>query len=102
MKQYLHKNQVLKLDDMWGCWTSDIIVDYCFERDYHFAEQPRFRAFFLDAAIDLLDPVHFITQFPWVFKLANLLPEPMIKFLRPGMASVIQFNKEMTDQIVDV
>ena len=100
--QYLDTDQVLKLDDMWGCWTSDIIVDYCFERDYHFADQPRFRAFFTDAMVDLLDPVHFVTQFPWAIKLVNLLPEFAVKFLQPGMASVIKFNREMTDQIVDI
>jgi cytochrome P450 len=101
-KQYLDTDQVLKLEDMWGCWTSDIVVDYCFERDYHFAEQPRFRASFADAMVDLLDPVHFVTQFPWAIKLVNLLPEQVILFLQPGMASVIKFNKEMADQIVDI
>ena len=101
-KQYLDTDQVLNLNDMWGCWTSDIVVDYCFEQDYHFAEQSRFRSDFNDAMVDLVDPVHFITQFPWVIKLVNLLPEPVIKFLQPGMASVIQFNKQMTDQIVDI
>ncbi|KAL8983026.1 MAG: hypothetical protein Q9205_002616 [Flavoplaca limonia] len=101
-KQYLGTDQVLKLDDMWGCWTSDIIVDYCFERDYHFAEQPRFRAFFTDAMVDLLDPVHFVTQFPWVVKLVNLLPESAVKYMQPGMATVIQFNNEMKEQIVDI
>ncbi|KAL8912792.1 MAG: hypothetical protein Q9171_002250 [Xanthocarpia ochracea] len=101
-KQYSNTGQVLRLDDMWGCWTSDIIVDYCFERDYHFAEQPRFRAFFTDAMVDLLDPVHFVTQFPGIIKLVNLLPEPVVKFLQPGMASVIQFNNEMTQQIVNI
>lgn len=101
-EQYLNTGQVLRLDDMWGCWTSDIIVDYCFERDYHFAQQPRFRAFFTDAMIDLLDPVHFVTQFPWVVKFVNLLPEPVIKFMQPGMASVIRFNSEMKDQILDI
>ncbi|KAL8699510.1 MAG: hypothetical protein Q9224_001378 [Gallowayella concinna] len=101
-KHYMGTDQVLRLDDMWGCWTSDIIVDYCFERDYHFAEQPRFRAFFTDAMVDLLDPVHFITQFPWVVKLANMFPESMITSLQPGMATVFQFNNEMKEQIVDI
>ncbi|KAI4264336.1 MAG: hypothetical protein L6R42_000547 [Xanthoria sp. 1 TBL-2021] len=101
-KQYMGTDQVLRLDDMWGCWTSDIIVDYCFERDYHFAEQPRFRAFFTDAMVDLLTPVHFVTQFPWVVKLANMFPESMIKMMQPGMASVIKFNNEMKDQIIDI
>lgn len=101
-EQYLNTDQVLRLDDMWGCWTSDIIVDYCFERDYSFAEQPRFRAFFTDAMVDLLDPVHFITQFPWVIKVANRFPDSMVTAMKPGMASVIKFNNEMKDQIIDL
>ena len=101
-EQYLNTDQVLRLDDMWGCWTSDIIVDYCFERDYHFAEQPRFRAFFTDAMVGLLDPVHFITQFPWVIKLANCFPDSMVTAMQPGMASVINFNNEMKEQIIAI
>ena len=102
IKEYLDTDQVLILNDMWACWASDTIVDYCFERDYHFAEQPRFRAFFADAMVDLLLPVHFVTQFAWASKLLNRLPETVVKFLQPGMASVIQFNQEMKDQIVDI
>ena len=42
--------------------------------------------------IDLLEPVHFVTQFPTVIHMINALPEAVIKVLQPGMASVIQFN----------
>ena len=101
-EQYLNTDQVLRLDDMWGCWTSDIIVDYCFERDYHFAEQTRFRAFFTDAMVGLLDPVHFVTQFPWVIKVVNCFPDSVVTAMQPGMASVINFNNEMKDQIIDI
>ena len=101
-EQYLNTNQVLRLDDMWGCWTSDIIVDYCFERDYRFAEQPRFRAFFTDAMVDLLDPVHFVTQFPWVVKVMKCFPDSVVTAMQPGMASVIKFNNEMKEQIIDI
>ena len=81
------------MNDMWGCWTSDIIVGYCYERDYNFVDQPQFRAFFTDAMIDLLDPVHFITQFPWVMKIFQSLPNAVVTYMQPGMASVIHFNK---------
>ena len=101
-EQYLNMDQVPRLDDMWGCWTSDIIVDYCFERDYHFAEQPRFRAFLTDAMVDLLDPVHFVTQFPWVIKIVNCFPDSVVTAMQPGMASVIKFNNEMENQIIDI
>ncbi|KAL2040544.1 hypothetical protein N7G274_006523 [Stereocaulon virgatum] len=102
IKQYLDTKQVLRLDDVWRCWTSDIIVDYCSERDYHCAEQARFRAFFTDAIVGVIEPVHHVTHSPWVIKLVNLLPKPTIKFLQPGIASVIESKKEMTNQIVNV
>lgn len=101
-EQYLNTEKVLNLNDMWGCWTSDIIVDYCFERDYHFAEQPLFRAFIIDALVDLLDPIHFVTQFPWAIKIMNCFPESVITAIQPGMASVIKFNNELKDQIINI
>lgn len=51
--------------------------------------------------VDLLDPVHFVTQFPRATKLVNLLPETVMTFLQPGMASVMTFNK-MKDYLEDI
>lgn len=84
---------VLRLDNMWGCWTSDIIVGYCFNLAYNFIEQKDFRASFTNAMVDLLEPVHFITQFPAIIGWLNCLPDSVIKFLQPMMGSVIDFNK---------
>ncbi|MCJ1391688.1 hypothetical protein MMC18_004553 [Xylographa bjoerkii] len=100
--EYAAKGKVLVMNEMWGAWTSDIIVGYCFERDYNFVEQPDFRASFTSAMIDLLEPVHFVTQFPKIISFMNALPDSIIKFLQPGMASVLQFNEEMRDQIAGI
>lgn len=84
------------MDDMWGCLTSDTIVEYCFDRSYRFIELPDFRAFFIDAMNDLLNGVHVVTQFPWIVPMMNCFPDSVIKKLQPAMASVTNFNNVST------
>lgn len=89
--EYAGPGEILTLNDMWSCWTSDIIVDYCFERNYNFIERPRFRALFPDAMIGLFAPVHYLTQFPWIPKVLNFVPDAVVTFLHPSMGSFLQF-----------
>lgn len=91
-KEYAGSGRVLVMDDMWGCLSSNTIVEYCFDRSYRFIELPDFRAFFIDAMNDLLNGVHVVTQFPWIMPMVNCLPDLVVKRLQPAMASVINFN----------
>ena len=91
-REYANSNRFLVMDDMWGCLTSDTIVEYCFDRAYHFTELPDFRAFFLDAMNGLANSVHLVTQFPWILSIVNSLPDWMVMILQPDTASVITFN----------
>ncbi|KAI9642746.1 hypothetical protein NHQ30_008477 [Ciborinia camelliae] len=100
--EFMGVSRVLNLNEMWGCWTSDIIVGYCFERAHNFIEEPDFRASFTTAMMDLLEPVHVITQFPIISQAINLLPEKLVIFLQPQMASVLQFNQAMTEQVQEI
>ena len=84
--------RVLSLDEMWGCWTTDLIIEYCFEKRYQFIERDDLKSPFATAMIDLLAPVHFVTQFPGFMAILTSLPDPVIKFLQPEMTSVIDFN----------
>ncbi len=90
--KYAGKNRVLILNDLWGCLTSDTVVGYCFERSYHFIEEPDFKASFPTATEDLVDGVHYVTQFPWLSSLAQNLPDSIVGFLSPPMRSVSDFN----------
>ena len=91
-KEYAGSGRILVMDDMWGCLTSDTIVEYCFDRPYRFLEMPDFRASFVDAMNDLMNGVHVITQFPWIRAIVNCLPDSVAKTVQPGMGSVIDFN----------
>ena len=91
-KEYAGSGRVLVMDDMWGCLSSDTIVEYCFDRSYRFIELPDFRAFFVDAMNDLVNGVHVVTQFPWIMPIVNCLSDSVVKKLQPAMASVMNFN----------
>lgn len=91
--EYANKDRVLVLNDVWGCLTSDTVVGYCFERSYHFLDEPDFKASFPAAMEDLVSGVHYVTQFPWLSTLFQNLPDSTVRFLQPSMRSVIEFNK---------
>lgn len=90
--EYEGKNRVLALNDMWACLTSDTAVCYCFEQSYHFIDKPEFKASFATAVEDLMNGVHYLTQFPWLSTLFQNLPDSLVGSLMPSMKSVIDFN----------
>ena len=91
-KEFAGSGQVLVMDDMWGCLTSDTIVDYCFDRPYHFIELPDFQATFVKSMYDLMDNIHMASQFSWIMSSFDYLPESVVRMIQPKMASVIDFR----------
>lgn len=98
-QEYLGSGKVLRVDHMWGCWTSDIINDYAFDKPHNFIDAPDFHASYTDAMVDLLEPVHYITQFPLATNLFKVLPLAWIKAMSPQMGTVMDFNN-VSDQTV--
>ena len=92
-REFQGTGRVLVINEMWGCWTTDIIIEYCFERRYNFIRDPGFKAGLVASLIDLLEGVHWITQFPWMVKTMQLLPDSLVGWLDPRMKNVINFNK---------
>lgn len=90
--EYAGQNRPLNLVDAWSCLTTDVIIDYCFERDYHFMEKPNFRSDFAKAIEDLMDGVHVVSQFPWLPKFFQTLPDSVVIAMQPGMKTVLDFN----------
>lgn len=82
---------VLTLNDMWACFTSDVIVEYCFERRYDFIQEPGFKCAFAAALLDLIEPVHLVTHFQRLQRMLNCLPDRVVTTLMSGMASVNWF-----------
>ncbi|KAI0380236.1 cytochrome P450 [Hypomontagnella monticulosa] len=97
--EFLANGRVLTLNNMWAAFTADIIVGYTLEKSYDFILKPNFRAEFSDAIVGLIGPVHFITHFPWMLKVSELLPDKLIGILSPPMVSARSFFSEMKSQI---
>jgi cytochrome P450 len=47
-----------------------------------------------------MNPVHWITFFPWPFKFAKMLPDRLVKAISPSLGAVIEYQEEMKDQIL--
>lgn len=90
--EYAGRHRPLVLNDVWGCLTSDTVVGYCFEREYHFIEEPDFKSRFPQAMTDLVDGVHLVTQFSWLSLVFQSLPDWLVGAIQPSMKSVISFN----------
>ncbi|KAL4968170.1 cytochrome P450 [Aspergillus stella-maris] len=101
-REFLGKDKVLTVDKMWGCWTSDNVVEYSFERHYIFIEHPEFQSFFVEAIESFIDPVHVFTQFPWVTSLLISPPDCVVRFLQPRLRSVLDFKQEIKSQITEL
>ncbi|KAJ5691755.1 hypothetical protein N7462_001178 [Penicillium macrosclerotiorum] len=100
--EYQGTDQILRLDWMWGCITSDSIVRYCFDQSYGFLDAPDFKSAFMQAMVNLFDGIHLVTQFPFVVTILNALPEHLLALIQPGMKYVHDFNHEMKCQIIGV
>lgn len=90
--EFQGNGRVLVINDMWSCWTLDIITEYLFERQYNFIRHPTFESPLVVSLFSLLEPVHWITQFPWAVKLMQSLPDSLVAWMSPDMKNVIEFN----------
>ncbi|RDW76745.1 cytochrome P450 [Aspergillus mulundensis] len=98
-KEFRDTGRVLVVDDMFGCWATDIIAEYCFERQYGFIREPDFKSGFVDVMMDLVEPILWVTHFPLIIKLMQSLPDSVVSWLNPGMKNVLDFNAEMLAQV---
>lgn len=97
--EFQNTDRILVVNEMWGCWTTDIITEYCFERRYDFIYEPNFKASFVKSFVDLLEAVHWITQFPWLTTMMNWTPDAVVGWIDPGMKNVTKYRNEMLAQV---
>ncbi|KAL4939745.1 cytochrome P450 [Aspergillus oleicola] len=69
----------------------DTIVEYCFEGRYDFIQEPNFKAPFVATFVDLVEPTHWVMQFPWMLKSMQMLLDTVMCWLNPRMKNVIKF-----------
>lgn len=91
--EFQNTGRILVVNEMWGCWNTDIIIEYCFERRYNFIYEPNFKSPFVKSMMDLLDGVHWVTQFPGLVTMMNWMPDTIVGRMDTRMKNVIKFNE---------
>ena len=90
--EYTGGSRPLCLDAMWGCLASDIIGSYCFGKTYGFVETQDFHSSFIKGMNNLLNPLHIMTQFPWIMQIVMKLPDNLNTVLQPAMKPVLEWK----------
>ena len=90
---YSGKNKVVVLNNLFTCYVADVITQYAFDKDYGFLDTCDFQSPFTLAIRSYKDIAHPCAQFPWLPRIIQKLPDSIITFLQPSMATVIQFQR---------
>ena len=90
---YAGRNKAATLNHLFTCHVADVIVKYAFNESYNFLDKPNFQSPFIIAIRGFKDMVHPAAQFYWLPRIMIKLPDWLVKFLQPSMATVIQFRR---------
>ena len=90
--EYATTGKILRLNDLWACFVSDIITNFSFRQNYGFIDMPDFKSPFTHSIDELQQYAHVGNQFPWMFKIMNRLPDSVVVTLQPMMKSIREFE----------
>jgi len=76
--EYKGLEKPLTLSDAYGCFSGDIMMEYCFSKNHNFLDIPDFHSPFLEAVNNLETGVHVLVHFPWLLPIAKSLPEAIL------------------------
>ena len=94
--EYSGTGKVLRLNDLFLSYVSDVIMTYAFNRSYDFLDRPNFISSFTSSIQGLKDFVHFAQQFPWLPRMLRSLPDGLVSYLQPSMKSILYFQSVST------
>lgn len=90
---FVGKQRVLTLDDLFTCFTADVIMDVFFAKTYGFLDTPKFQSPFAEAMQGFKSMAHLSNQFPLIPWFAALLPGSVVSFLQPSLGAVHSFQQ---------
>ncbi|KAI9758310.1 MAG: hypothetical protein M1815_003512 [Lichina confinis] len=100
--QLRESGEPVVVDYCYGALTTDIITEYAWARSYNCLEQPDFAPYWLDIVHEVSYSVHVARLWTWVPGLIKSIPHPIVKILVPGMAPMLEFQKGLRDQILEI
>ncbi|KAJ5937807.1 cytochrome P450 [Penicillium verhagenii] len=99
--QGAHKRlSVVNTSDAFAALTADIIAVYALGIDLDFLDEPDFKNDFQQASVELDMLCHVFKFFPWLAKLAQSIPDSVVRYLQPSADSLLLVQKTIHDQSV--
>jgi cytochrome P450 len=71
--EYKGTDKILDLGNAFSCYTTDVVMEYCFGNHYNYCEAENFTSNFMVAVAELLDTVHWTSSFPFLATLMNAI-----------------------------
>jgi hypothetical protein len=78
---------------MFTCYVADVVTGYAFDKKYDFLGKENFRSPFTTSVRGYKEIVHPCSQFTWLPHVLSRLPNWLVEFLQPSMATVLEFQR---------
>ena len=88
-EEYVGKAKELTLNNMYSCFSGDIVIKLAFGYSRNLIDAPDFAHPFTKATTQIASLIHVATHFPWIPVLINSINEDLLMFLMPYMRSGI-------------
>ncbi|PGH02755.1 hypothetical protein GX51_04489 [Blastomyces parvus] len=96
ISQSAGSGQPLVVSDAYPCFSGDTIMKYALGFNYKQLESPNFDSFH-EAFQAMGASGHLTSQFPWFLPLINALPDRLVEWMQPALASLLQLKKDLWD-----
>lgn len=90
--EFKGKDRPVRVDHFIACLASDLIMEYCFARNYGFALEEDFNPDYMKALKGLTTGAHTFIAFPWLMKIMKTLPERLVEYIDPCLKAVFIFR----------
>lgn len=91
--------EAVNLKYAYAALTLDIINEYCFSRNPDRTKVGDFDQTSFDKFDEFVHVSAANYHLPWLMNMINAMPQPVIKFLFPGMSATLDFRLQISDQV---
>ncbi|KAI1167499.1 cytochrome P450 [Nemania serpens] len=99
MNEFKNTGEVLNMSYMLSALGNDVVMIYSFARCDYRLETPDFDPSSRDAALVGLNAIHIMKHIPWVFDVMKALPDALVQWLQPALASFLELRRTARAQI---
>ncbi|KAJ2983507.1 hypothetical protein NUW58_g6236 [Xylaria curta] len=99
MNGFKDTNEALNMSYMFSALGNDVVMIYSFARCDYRLETPNFDPSSRDAALVGLNSIHIMKHIPWVYDVMKALPDSLVQWLQPALASFLELRRTARAQV---